>query len=945
MRSVTKLKLNNLLINHMQTPVGFQLDDLRISFTIEAPKFEQITKQLTIWTNDSQLPVYQTEFIPYENNYFDVPITLNPRTRYFVKVTAKNEMGDLFTKESFFETGKMTEPFQAEWIANEDKNIQNTLFKKEVTVRENLAKARLYITGLGVYEASIDQQKVGDEYLTPGVTAYDQWVQVQTYDITQALQTAGTHELLVSTGDGWYKGNIGFDGGQRNIYGDQHCVIAEYHLEYADGTQEVILTDASWQTTAGKITKADIYYGEDLDDTRPITNWQNVILFDKDKTILQDRLSLPIKVMERLAVQEIIQTPSGEQVLDFGQNQAGWLEFYNREPKGTKLTFQMGEILQEGNFYRENLRESRAAFVYISDGEEKWVRPHFTFYGYRYVKVEGNTLPLQAKDYQAAVLYSEMATTGSIQTTHPKVNRLFENVLWGQKSNFLDIPTDCPQRDERLGWTGDASVFSNTAAFNMNVYAFFKKYAKDIAVEQAQRNGMVPMYAPAMGTSDGGAAVWGDAATIIPWHMYQAYGDPAILKQNYQAMKDWVEWVRQNSQSENLWTGTFQFGDWLALDGENPALPTGKTEEDFIASVYYYYSSTIVAQTATILGKIADAQHYQIQAEKIKQAIQTEYITATGRLAIDTQTAYALALQFDLVSEKQQLRVVKDLVARLKKDNDHLKTGFVGTPFICQVLSRFGEHKLATKIFLHEDFPSWLYAINLGATTIWERWNSVQADGSMNPEGMNSLNHYSFGAIMEWAYKYLVGIQAVTPGYQEINFAPAFDYRLKQVKGHFTTTYGELKIAYQIESDEKHTIRIALTVPFGTTVNVQLPHAINTKIVVNDTTRIGGTFTLSGGDYTISYIPTQNYVECYSSETSAAEILADTWLVEQIDAIDPVLNFFKADPDAAKGGLGTMSLTKLNTLLPFINIAPENLIQINELLAKTPLLSERTNKN
>lgn len=930
------MNITQILINHMQEPIGFQLNDLRIEFQVEAEHFSQATKQLTIWTEDRSNPVYQIETV-YDHNYFDVPLTLSPRTRYQVEIVVTTKTG-MVSAQSFFETGKMAEPFRGDWIAHADKDIQNTLFKKEVTITKPVQKARLYMTALGVYETYVNGRKIGDEYLAPGITAYDQWIQVQTYDVTEALAASGQHELLISAADGWYKGTIGFDGGKDHIYGDQHRAIAEYHLYYEDGTEEIIPTDASWLTTAGNVTRSAIYYGEDLDDTYSEKDWQPVTILDSEKRQLQDRLSLPIKVMERLPVQELLHTPADEQVLDFGQNQAGWLEFYNREPKGTKLVFQMGEILQEGNFYRENLREARAAFVYISDGEEKWVRPHFTYYGYRYVKVSGNTQPLNPADYQAAVMYSEMKTTGTIKTNHKKVNRLFENVMWGQKSNFFDSPTDCPQRDERLGWTGDAEVFSNTAAFNMNTFPFFKKYMKDIAVEQALHDGMVPMYAPAFDNHDGGAAVWGDAAAIIPWNMYQVYGDPAILKQHYSYMKAWVDWITQETKTKNLWTGTFQFGDWLALDGENPALPTGKTDEDFIASVYYYYSASIMAQAAELLGYREDAAFYQDLADRIKQAIQAEYITATGRLAIDTQTAYAIALQFELIPKQQIQRVLADLVTRLNKDHDHLKTGFVGTPFICQVLSKYGQHKLAAKIFLQEDLPSWLYAVNMGATTIWERWNSVEADGLMNPEGMNSLNHYSIGAIMEWAYKYLLGITDHTIGYQTVTFAPQFDYRLKQVEGYFETGYGKLAVAYQIETDEDHTIQVQLTVPFGMTVQAALPRA--DKVTVNGEL-MSAPFDLTCGTYQLSYIPTEDYVECYTAETPVAEIMNDQALVAKIDAIDPVLDFFRADPDALAGGLGTMTLTKLNTLLPFINIEEDALARINRLLAETPLLSER----
>lgn len=932
------MEITNILINHMQQPLGFDLSDLRIEFQLQNVTTQQpVSKKLTITTSQQQ-PVYDSEWQEFSDNYFTVQQALTPRTHY--DVTIEVQAGEQTARAtSWFETGKMTEAFSAAWIGNQNTDLQNTLLKKQVVIDKPLKQARLYISGLGLYETYIDGQKVGNEYLTPGVTAYDHLVQVQTYDVTQEL-AAGQHELLISLADGWYKGNFGFDGGQDCIYGDRQMAIAEYHLDYVDGTHAVIKTDADWQTTAGKVIKSAIYYGEDYDATKEVTDWQPAVVIDHSKAILADRLSLPITVHQQLTPQ-LIQTPAGEQVLDFQQNQAGWLEFYNREPQGTKITFEMGEILQNGNFYRDNLREARASFTYVSDGTAGWVRPHFTYFGYRYVRVSGNTQPLQMTDYQADVLYSDMPDTGSITTNNQLVNRLFQNIIWSQRSNFIDVPTDCPQRDERLGWSGDGEIFSETAAFNMNVFAFFKKYAKDMAIEQQQRGGMLPMYAPAMGQGDGGAAAWADAATIIPWNMYQAYGDPAILRQNYSDMKSWVDWISAHTTTPNLWTGTFQFGDWLALDGENPAKPTGKTDEDFIASVYYYYSATIMAQTAQLLDQPADAQKYGDLASQIKQAIQQEYITATGRVAINSQTAYALALFFDLITPQQKTHVVNDLVQRLKLDHNHLTTGFVGTPYLCQALSANGQHKLATEIFLNEDFPSWLYAVNLGATTVWERWNSVQEDGSMNPQGMNSLNHYSIGAIMQWAYKYLLGLTEHTPGFKEFTFAPQFDYRLTDVQGHFQSSYGEIKVHNQVETDAQHTIKIQLTIPFGVSAKVRLPRAQQQPVQVNDQQFIGGDFELTAGTYQISYQPTADYVERYQAQTPIKAIMADSELVDQIAQIDPVLDYFKQNPDEVNGGMGDMSLTEVSVTFPFINIADDHLQQVNQLLAQTPILSER----
>ena len=931
------MNIQSILVNHMTEPLGFLLEHLRIEFTLEADHFEEVQKQLTLSVADQ--PVYQTEFLPFDNNFFEVDLDLLPRTRYDIKITIRTADQECISSSSFFETGKMTEPFLAKWIANENKEIQNTLFKKNITITKEVAKARLYMTALGVYETHIDQEKIGNEFLAPGVDAYDQWIQLQSYDVTDSL-SIGEHELLISTADGWYKGPYGFIEGIKNIYGDQHRALAEYHIDYVDGTHEVITTDESWLTTTGKVTHSSIYYGEDRDDTLSIVNWKPVIILEESYDILSDRLSLPLIVKETLEVQEVLHTPAGETVLDFGQNHAGLFRFYNRTPKGTKIYLQVGEILQEGNFYRENLRSARAAFEYISDGEEKWVQPFFTYYGYRYMKVEGLD-QLNPEDFKADVIYSDMRSTGEIETNNGKVNRLFQNIIWGQKGNFFDSPTDCPQRDERLGWTGDANVFSNTALYNMDVYAFYRKFLKDVAIEQQLNDGRAPMYAPSFGNKDGGGAIWGDATTFIPWNAYQMTGDDSLLKEHYLSMKDWVDWITRNTATPYLWTKCFQFGDWLALDGENPDMPTGKTDEDFIASIYYYYSAHIVAETARLLGKTEEANNYENLSQAIKQAIQAEYISANGRLTIDTQTAYALALAFELLPENQLERVAKDLVTRLGKDDDHLKTGFVGTPYANQMLSQYGYHKLATTIFLHEDYPSWLYAVNLGATTVWERWNSVLPDGSMNPEGMNSLNHYSIGAVMEWAYKFVLGIRNPNQGFKEFDLAPEFDYRLNSVAGHYQSSYGKIAISYCIETDEKHTITLTVDVPFGSTAHVTLPRSEGVLVSINDSSRSGGQFDLTAGHYEISYIPTQDYVERYAASTSVATIMADEELVAQIDAIHPVLDFFRKDPGAVQGGLGKLSLAKLDEILPFITIPKEDLKKIESLLEQTIILNQR----
>lgn len=925
------MKIKDILINHMVKPIGFDLSNLRVQFKLDGVYKANIEKQLII-ENKNEI-VYQTKWSPFPNNYFDVDFKLAPTTRYIVTVAVRD--GDeVITAESFFETGRMSESLIGKWISSPI-SYPNTIFDKEFKIDQEVDNGRLYITGLGLYEAYIDGNKIGDEYLTPGVTAYDQWTQIQTYDVT-SMMTSGTHRITVSVADGWYKGNYGFDGGKINIYGDRQMIIGELDYKVKNGPNKQIATDDTWKVASGKITNSAIYYGEDLDDTIEIHDWSSAVIVEKNQTTLSDRMSLPLKVKEELPVISVLSTPAGETVLDFGQNHAGWLSFYNTEPKGNKIKFEMGEILQSGNFYRDNLRNARAAFTYVSDGNKKWVRPHFTYFGYRYVKVSGNLGKIDAKNFKSLVMYSDMSMTGNIETDNSKVNRLFRNIQWGQKSNFFDVPTDCPQRDERLGWTGDANIFSNTASFNMDVFQFFKKYSRDMLLEQKTHNGKLTMYAPSMGEDDGGAAVWGDAATVIPWNMYLNYGDASILKQNFESMKSWVDWVTDHTKKANLWTECFQFGDWLALDGENPALPIGKTEEDFIASVYYYYSSVIVSRAATTLGRNTDAKHYKNQAIQIKKLIQDEYITRNGKVSIDTQTAYSLVLRFHLVPEDQMPRVTKDLVRRLDKDDNHLKTGFIGTPFINQVLTENGQHKLAVKLFLNEDYPSWLYAVNLGATTVWERWNSVLEDGSMNPQGMNSLNHYSIGAVMEWAYRYMLGITDHDAGYTNVTLSPKFDYRLKHVKGNYDSVYGKISIEYQIESDSKHTIIMSLDVPNGQKVRLKLPRTDNAEV---NGKLVNNPILLHAGHFDINYIPTEDYIEKYSLNTPVAKIMADKQLVNNLKQVSEQISFF--ENQGIINNMGKMNIPKINEVLPAININESEMNAIEKTLISTPLMSER----
>lgn len=877
------MKIIDLKVNHLTQPLGFHMEDLYFTYKVidTNAKFQKAI-QLQIATNiDFNQVIFDTgkdESITTTSYKCSFPLI--PRTRYFWRVTVWDENNQSSMSEpTWFETGKMDETWSAEWMTSDFEQTVNPVLEKEFSCKKDIKNARLYICGLGLYEAYLNSKKIGNEYLTPGNHNYHNWLQYQTYDVTEQLNPKGNN-LSVKLGDGWYKGNFGFNGGMDNIFGDTFALISELHITYKDGSHELICSDETWKSYESNIRESGIYLGEVLDETFMPEGKNGVRVLSLNKTLLEDRRSVPVIVKEQINPVQIIQNDLGETILDMGQNMVGWITFNNKLAKGEKLTIQYGEILQNGQFYRGNLRHAKAEFQYTSDGVEKWIRPHFTFYGFRYAKITGFSGNLNLEDFIGEVLYSDLEQIGHIETSDPKVNRLFLNALWSQKGNFLDIPTDCPQRDERMGWTGDAQVFSATAAYNMGVYPFFHKYGYDLSLEQAHLSGAVPMTVPhipnpTMGNMAQTSSAWGDAATIIPWNMYLFTGDKAILENQFDSMCAWVDYIYSKTGEEFLWNRDFHFGDWLALDGENPNHPNGGTDPYYIASAYYYFSTLIVSKTADILGDQVLAKKYREQSDKIKMAIQNEYISPNGKLTIDKQTAYVLALYMDLIEEKHQMRVAADLVDRLKKDEYHLKTGFVGTPYICKVLSKYGYNDIAYTLLLNEDYPSWLYAVNLGATTIWERWNSVLPDGSMNPQGMNSLNHYAYGSIAEWMYAYMLGVQPLEsePGFYHALITPKPNWRIKKVEGEYSSIAGLYKVKWKIHKDGK--LDFHFHIPFNAKATVVLPDCKEESIISNFKNQVGEgvQIVLNSGEYYFSYYPASSYVKSFNRHTNLEDLL------------------------------------------------------------------------
>lgn len=868
------MKITNCKTNHILLPIGYQMDSPVFSWMVEEAhgKRQSAARIRVALDADFSSVLTDTGWAELDSLATSVEIDLKPRTRYFWTVAVRSDAGEeAESPVNFFETGKRDEPWQAKWITCE-KQERHPVFHKQISVSKPLASARLYICGLGLYEASINGMRVGDEYLTPYCNNYSAWLQSQTYDVTDELRQGG--ELSVLLADGWYAGRFGYSSkpGDPGYYGNERKLIAEIRLLYADDTEDVIGTDDSWTVTRSTITFSNIYDGEHRDDTLVETEQEKVFITNENAP-LTDRYSLPVKVYARIKPVELIHTPSGETVLDLGQNQVGIFELHLHEKPGTEVHLQFAEVLQNGNFYNENYRTALSEYRYICGDGETVLQPRFSFFGYRYVKIEG-VESLKAEDYTALVLCSDLPEAGSLSTGHPLVNRLIENVIWGQAGNFLDVPTDCPQRDERLGWTGDAQVFSATACFLRESYAFYRKYLHDMNTEQAALDGKVPDVVPSFGPIyQGCSSVWGDAACIIPWNVYRFYGDKSILADCYDGMKAWVEYVRRIDGTDFAWGRHFHYGDWLALDHPSGRADEclGGTEERYIAYVYLLNSVELTFRAAAVLGKSEDEKKYKAFAEKLRQELRAEYFAPNGRCVCDTQTGLLLALQYDLTPNP--IACYRRLEEKLKLTGGKLQTGFVGTPFLSGQLCRAGMERQAYDLLLNEEYPGWLYEVKLGATTIWERWNSLNPDGSISSTGMNSFNHYSYGAIAEWMFRYMAGLNQVEPGFRRVHIAPIPDRRIGYVDMSYKSAAGVYRVFWETKDDT--TLHLRMEIPFGCEALVKLPYSEETEQ------------TLGTGSYEWTYTTTQPMRRVFHADMRLDELLGFQKLHEVMGGFIP----------------------------------------------------------
>lgn len=893
----SQVKLQKLTVENQPGPVGLDVKQPRFGWQIVSDKrnARQTAYEIQVAENTDALAkgkglVWETGKVSSDQSVY-IPYSgkeLNSGTKYFWRVRVWDNSGKRseWSTAASWQTGFFnTSDWKAKWITpgyTEDTVMRpSPLFRKTFNSSRKVASATAYITAHGMYEAMINGKRVGDAYLTPGWTAYQKRLQYQVYDVTDMI-SQGANAIGVTLGNGWYRGFIGFSN-KNNFYGKDIALLFQLNITYADGTTETVISDDSWKSSTGSIVYSEIYNGETIDArlekkgwTLPGYNdsqWPGVKVAGFSMKELIATYNEPVKKHETFAPVKILTTPKGEKVIDFGQNLVGWVIVKASGKAGDKITISHAEVLdKEGNFYITNLRAAKAEDNFILRGEGVEVfEPHFTWHGFRYIKIEGYPGEIKPENFTAVVLYSDMPFTGQFSSSNNLINQLQHNIQWGQRGNFLDVPTDCPQRDERLGWTGDAQAFSRTASFNMNVHNFFAKWLKDL--EADQENGTVPFVVPNVLGSAVSSAGWADVATIAPWNMYLAYGDKRILEEQYASMKAYVESIRKKAVN-NLWNTGFHFGDWLFYrpDDDNDGR-AAVTDKYLIAQCFYANSTQLLINTAKVLGKTEDVTAYTALLKDIKDAFMNEYVTPSGRLVSSTQTAYVLALNFDMLPENLRAQAAERLVTNIKDYRNHLTTGFLGTPYLCHVLTRFGYLDMAYKLLLQESYPSWLYPVKMGATTIWERWDGIKPNGTFQTPSMNSYNHYAYGAIGDWMYRVMAGLDTYEDGvgYKHIQIQPKIGGGFTSASASLDTYYGKLSNSWTIRDKS---IIMDVVVPANTTATVYVP-ATSVEAVTESGKALTGVkeFEVKGTEN--GYVTIELGSGTYHFESSHPELIAN----------------------------------------------------------------------
>ncbi|MFG2004251.1 family 78 glycoside hydrolase catalytic domain [Spirillospora sp. NPDC048911] len=718
------------------------------------------------------------------------------------------------------------------------------LLRRDFGLRAPIASARLYVTAHGLYDVEINGVPVGDDVLAPGWTSYDHRLRYRTHDVTEILNV-GPNAIAAMLADGWYRGRVGFGGGRTAIYGDRTALIVQLEITYADGTTETVTTDRDWRCGPGPIVAASLYDGERYDARLLPPGWSRPGFDDSGwlpaETLPHDsaRLVAPsgpsVRRVETLAPEDVLIGPSGETILDFGQNISGRLRIRVQGPAGHTVSLRHAEVLEDGALSTRPLRQAAAHDTYTLRGDatsEVW-EPRFTIHGFRYAQIDDWPGELDPTDVQAVVCHTDLLRIGEFSCSDPLLSRLHDNVVWSMRGNFVDIPTDCPQRDERLGWTGDIQVFAPAASFLYACTGMLGSWLEDLAAEQHQ-HGTVPLYVPWIELAPfvrlEPMAAWGDAAVLLPWTLYQRTGDLELLRRQYPSMTAWVDQVAGLAGESLLWDTGEQLGDWLdpAAPADRPA--ETRTDPSLVATAYLAHSARLVAETARLLGDADAHRRYDDLAGRVRAAFDSAYVSAEGKVSSDSQTAYALALMFGLIDGEERRAHAGRRLAELVRDGGHrIGTGFVGTPLICDALTEAGVLDDAYRLLLQTECPSWLYAVTMDATTIWERWDSLLPDGGVNPGEMTSFNHYALGAVADWMHRTVAGLAPAEPGYRRLLVRPRPGGGLTHARASHVTPYGLAEVSWELNGD---LLTVNVLVPPNTTATVHLPTEENEAVDV-----------------------------------------------------------------------------------------------------------------
>lgn len=838
--SFSQTLVKELLTENLFEPIGLDVSIPRFTWILQndARGIEQTAYEIEVKSNNTF--VWTSGKVLSDSSvlvtYKGTPLKSNTLYSWRVRVWDNTEQVSDWSAYTRFRTGFLhSSDWKAQWITpgfEEDTiNRPSPYLRKTFQTKKEVRHAILYVTSHGMYEAYLNGERVGDAHYTPGWTSYHKRLQYQTYDVTPLIQLDNTIAVMLASG--WYRGTLGW-GNKNNHYGRHIALLLQLEIEYTDGTCEKVISDPSWRSSTGKIIYSEIYNGEKIDLRLEKegwmfyqyndSHWYDVKAADFSTTNLVATYNEPVRQQEVFNPIRIFNTPKGEHVIDFGQNLAGWVKMRVKGKNGDVVTLSHAEVLdKEGNFHTANLRAAKAQCTYIlKDTNKVILHPHFTWHGFRYLKIEGYPGEIKPENFEAVALYSDMEPTGSFTSSHPLINQLQSNIQWGQKGNFLDIPTDCPQRDERLGWTGDIQIFVPTAVFNLRVHNFLTKWLRDLEADQLA-TGEVPNYIPDLG-SNANRAAWGDAATIVPWALYKTYGDKRILRQQYGSMKAYVKSITDVTH-DGLWDKGLTFGDWLAYSPEEGEKKTPGTNKYIITQAYYANSLRIMMNTARILNIPKDEAYYAYLLEKATKAFHTAFINEKGDLISPSQTAYSIALEFGMIPHHLEKQAAARLV-ELIDDFGHFTTGFLATSPLPHLLLKYGYGNLAYKLLEREEYPSWLYPITMGATTFWERWNAIKPDGNFQTQKpqSNSFNHYAHGAIGNFLYQKIAGLDMAqsddAAGYKKIVIKPYPGGSLKHACTTLKTYYGTVVSGWRIHGNKTE---MRVEIPVNTKATIYIP--------------------------------------------------------------------------------------------------------------------------